>query len=169
MSHRHPVLSPWCKRVRKNVLDGIIILTLFLVIGCTKEESPETQITKMFQQSVTSANKKDLGGLMENVSEKFIGPYTMSKKDAKRYIVAQLYRKQWHRVFLYEAKIDVRSDNEANADIRIAIARGDKIEALKDLTNKADYDAFQLKIDLVKEDSRWLVIKAQHQIIDRIN
>lgn len=169
MIHRHPFLRPWCNSDRKSALNIIVILALFLIVACTKEESPEAQITKMLQQSVTSANEKDLGGLMENVSEKFIGPYTMSKKDAKRYIFAQLYRKQWHRVFLYEAKIDVESENEAKAEIRIAIARGDKIEKLKDLTKKADYDAFQLKIDLSKEGSKWLVIKAQHQVIDRIN
>jgi|GEM_PF-6089941 len=169
MKYKHPVLRPWCNRVGKNAGNIIIVLILFLVVGCTKEESPEAQITKMLQQSVKSANEKDLGGLMENVSDKFIGPYTMNKNDAKRYIFAQLYRKQWHRVFLYEAKIEVQSGNEAKAEIRIAIARGEKIEKLTDLTKKSDYDAFQLKIDLIKNDSKWLVIKAQHQTIDRIN
>ena len=153
----------------KNMARVTAIFLSIVIVGCTKEESPETQITKMLRQSVTSANEQDLGGLMDNVSDEFVGPYTMSKQDAKRYIFAQLYRKQWHRVFLYDAKIDVQNETEAKAQIRIAIARGNKIEKLEDLKNKADYDAFQLKIDLMKNDSKWQVTRAQHQKLGSID
>ena len=64
-------------------------------------------------------------------------------RNAKRYIFAQLYQKQWHRKS-FMVKIDVESENEARAEIRIAIARGDKIN--ENLTKKADYDAFQLRL-----------------------
>lgn len=155
------------QRLIQNLVS--IAYVFALAASCAKKVTPEEQIKSMFQQSLKSVNNKDLGSFMENISDQFIGPYTMNKQDAKRYIFAQLYRKQWHRVFLYDAKIDIHSSNEASATIQIALARGSKIETLQDLTKKADYDAFQLKLNLEKQDSRWLVTHAKHQTLNGLD
>ena len=100
---------------------------------------------------------------MEHVSDSFIGPYGMDKKDAQRYIFAKLYRNEWRRVLIYKLKVELESPTTAKASFKIFLARSDEIKSLEDIKTKTKLDAFRLEVDLVSEDESWRVIKAKHR------
>lgn len=102
---------------------------------------------------------------MNNISENFSGPQGMGKKDAKRYIFAKLYKKDWQRVFIYESQIQIQSPDLAGVTLKIVLARGDNIERLEDLKTKTSYDAFQLSLVVKNEESSWRVSSAKHKRI----
>ena len=117
----------------------------------------------MILASVEAANERALGRMMENVSDSFIGPYGMDKKDAQRYIFAKLYRKEWRRVLIYKLEIELESPTTAKASFKIFLARSDDIKSLEDIKTKTKLDAFRLEVNIVNEDQAWRVIKAKHR------
>ena len=117
----------------------------------------------MLTAAVKAANESKIGPLMENVSESFTGPSGMNKREAKRYIFAKLYRKQWRRIFVYESKIQIKNKSSAQVNLKVILARGDDIRTLEDIKDKTNLDSFHLELQLSHADSAWLVQKAVHK------
>ncbi|WP_163782396.1 hypothetical protein [Myxococcus vastator] len=129
----------------------------------TVEEAIRRQVVVMTRE----AEAKDVGGVMELVSERFRsnGQGGWSKKDVRGILTAQVLRGQWVRVFVTNLEVREVSPTEGEFNARFIFGRS-QAEKVEDLAADSVLSAYRIEGAFEKEeDGEWRVVRARPESI----
>ena len=146
------------------ILIGLVVVVVAAVIVVRGEpEDPETQIRWTLAQAAKAAQERDLGDLMDLVSEKFEGK-GMDRRTLKQYVFVQLQRGAWRRVFFVNTVVEVQpAGTSARVKTGAILASGENVKTVDDV---AGTDAGSYRFDLtmeLEEGDTWRVTTAQYE------
>jgi len=148
-------------RVAFGTLGALVLAGLvYALMG--EEDDAAARIRKVIDATTAAAEAKELGGIMEGVSEDFVGPYAMKKDELRRFVFAQLHRSEWRRIFVLKPKIELLDEARAHVSVAAVLARGDVSTAAEALAG-TKADAFQFEIDFRDEGGDWRVIGIEYR------
>jgi hypothetical protein len=148
----------------------LILAALVIVVGIIayalsggSEDDPEAQIREAIEEAVEAAQERDLGALMDRVSERFASR-GMDRDALKGLLFVQLRRGDWRRVFLVNTEIDIDpSDTTARVRTAAVLATGDQTLDLEDLM-ATDAGAYEFDLSFaLEEDEVWRVTAASYR------
>ena len=146
------------------ILVGLVVLVAAATIVLRGEpETAETQIRKTLARAARAAQERDLGALMDLVSEEFKGK-GMDRRTLKQFVFVQLHRGTWRRVFFVNTSIDVQPDGKsARVETGAILTSGEKVETIEDV---AGTDAGSYRFDIImelEEGDTWRVTTAEYE------
>lgn len=133
-------------------------LTYALVSG--KELPAEEVIRRKAIAMADAAEKKDVGFIMKQVSERFRADSGLSRDEVKGFLAAQLLRGEWVRVFT--ANVEVTLTSASTADFRgtYVLARS-QAKLLKDLARESVVGSYEITGKVEREsDGEWRFVSA---------
>ncbi|QDE96511.1 hypothetical protein BHS05_12030 [Myxococcus xanthus] len=155
---------------RSQVVGGVLAL---LAAGAVLYFWPRQQLTveEAIRRQVVvmtrAAEGKDVGGVMEHVSERFRsnGQGGWSKKDVRGILTAQVLRGQWVRVFVTNLEVREVSPSEGEFQARFIFGRS-QAEKVEDLAADSVLNAYLIEGAFEKEeDGEWRVVRARPESI----
>ena len=113
----------------------------------------------------SAAEQKDLGAVMEEISDRFRGDQGLSKQELKGVLAGQLLRGAWVRIFTTDLEVKLRSPSTADFSGKFIFGRSAAKE-LKDLARDSELSRYQIDATLEKErDGEWRFVTAQYRQI----
>jgi hypothetical protein len=154
---------------RSRVLGlGLALVAAFLVLLLWPREEPGVKdaVTRRIINMTRAAEEKDVGSVMEGVSERFKSTDGWGRQDVHRILAAQVLRGQWVRIFTTD--IDVHEVSPTQGDFRARFIFGrSQAEELKDLARDSVLNAYAIEGTFEKEsDGEWRVVRAKHRQLD---
>jgi len=136
----------------------ILIFFLFLLGNCSGGDTPEDQIRRFVAAGEQAAEKKDIGGIKDLISEQYKDERGRTRKDivavAMRYFLAN---KNIHLLTRIK-DLEVLSEKKALLKVYVAMS-GKDVEGADSLLN-VQADLYRFDLVLVKEGGDWQVIRA---------
>lgn len=154
---------------RSRVVSGMAALVaagLVLFLWPREEPGVKDAVTRRIIAMTRSAEEKDVGGVMEGVSERFKSTEGWGRPDVHRILAAQVLRGQWVRIFTTD--IDVREVSPTQADFQARFIFGrSQADKLEDLARDSVLNAYSIEGTFEKEpDGEWRVVKAKQRRLD---
>jgi hypothetical protein len=120
-------------------------------------DSPEGQVLAAAEAMAAAARGHDPGGVLEHVSDQFQSPEVGGKQQLRGYLVGQLLQGGTVEARLIDAKVEVRSADEARLSARLLLGR-----------TAGGFDLGQRALDatFVREDGTWRVVRARVQPVE---
>ena len=161
--------------MRNRALYILFLLPLLLGLSCglcSEESSDEEQIRGVIKQAVELAEQKDLGGLMELVTEDFmVTPRRMDRRQTKGMLLYVFQRYKDLSILYPRPGVSVEPGAPTGlASLVFLMLRGGDtrpdVEGLSDDLDQwvrkiGDYTRlYRLKLTFVKEDGEWMVRRA---------
>ena len=138
-----------------------IALVLFFVMRRGPED-PEEQVRRTLEEAVKEVEARDLGALMDHVSERFKAR-SMDKRSLKGFMFMQLRRGDWRRVFLVDTQIEIgASQQTAQVETGAVLATGENIERLEDVV-PTDAGSYRFDIQMELEEDDWRVVTVEYE------
>ncbi|RKH51212.1 hypothetical protein D7X55_12630 [Corallococcus sp. AB049A] len=154
---------------RARVLSGmaaVIAAALVLFFWPREEPGVKDAVTRQIIAMSRAAEDKDVGGVMERVSERFKTTDGWSKQDVHRILAAQVLRGQWVRVFTTDIDVHEVSPTQGEFQARFIFGRS-QAEKLEDLAKDSVLNAYAIEGTFEKEaDGEWRVVKAKQRRLD---
>lgn len=152
----------------KKAIAGLVALVLVLgviLLLKRKPSDPEAEIRAALQRAAEAAERQDVGGVMEIVSERFKGRGGMDHAEARRYVFAALRMGAWRRVFLIRTTVHLDGDRAADVKTHAILARGEKVEKPEDVVpTNAETLRFDLRFE--KEDGKWRTVSGEYERVN---
>lgn len=128
------------------------------------EDSPEERIRRMVEQMAGAAEERDVGGILEHVSEKFRGQQGMGKDELRGYIAGQVLRGEWVRVMPMDVEVTLTGEDGADFSGKFVLARsgGDVAEQAR----AGSVTAYLITGQLLREDGEWRFVSARHRPVN---
>lgn len=145
---------------RGAALGVLLTAGLALWAACSKTEDPETQIRRALEAAAAAAERKDVAGVMEIISED-IKSRGMTRSDVKRLVFGQLRVGDWQKVMLVRTVVAVENETQAKAETTVVLARG-SVESVKDAVN-ANSGTYRFDLAFRKESGGWRVVNVEYQ------
>jgi hypothetical protein len=151
-----------------------ILAVLFVVVAAAvvvllwpkgSQASSEELIRQKVIKMARAAEKKDLGLIMDQVSERFVFDEGGSKRDLHQLLVAQMLRGNWLRVFAVDLAVTVTSPNTATFSGKFIFGRSNAT-TLKELAKESELSSYAVEAKLEKEQDDWKFVSAKHRPID---
>ncbi|THB71191.1 MAG: hypothetical protein D6B28_07640 [Gammaproteobacteria bacterium] len=143
------------------------VLFLFSLAACSdKQISEEDQIKYMVERAVTAAEKKELGALIDVLTESYSDKYNKTRKQAGKMLRLYFFRNKSIHLFTRIKSIEILDDTAQQTDdadkrailqIYVGLA-GRPVKGDSPLGLRADLLLFTM--DLIKDDDDWLVEKS---------
>ncbi|RJS27095.1 hypothetical protein DRW03_01570 [Corallococcus sp. H22C18031201] len=150
------------------VAGGLALVAAFLVLCFWPREEPGVKdaITRQIINMTRAAEEKNVGAVMEGVSERFKTTDGWNRQDVHRILAAQVLRGQWVRIFTTD--IDVQEVSPTQGDFRARFIFGrSQADKLEDLARESVLNAYAIEGTFEKEaDGAWRVVKAKHRQLD---
>lgn len=131
-----------------------------LLLGCPDEEDPESKIRKAIESAAAAAERKDVAGVMELVSEN-VKARGMDYAEIKRMVFGQLRVGDWQKVMLLRTIVAMESETTAKAETTVVLARG-QVKSIEDAVS-ANSGTYQFELNFQKEDSDWKVVRVEYK------
>ncbi|WP_224246006.1 hypothetical protein [Hyalangium gracile] len=142
---------------------GLLAGGLVLALWPREEPSVQEAITRKIVQMTRSAEEKDVGALMEGVSESFKSGQGWSRDQVRGILVAQVLRGQWVRIFHTGLEVTEVSASKGDFSVRFIFARSEAQE-LEQLAQESVMNAWLVEGSFEKEqDGEWRVVTARHR------
>jgi hypothetical protein len=139
---------------------------LVLALWPRAELSVQEAITRKIIQMTRAAEQKDVGGLMEGVSEHFKSAQGWSKEQVRGLMVAQVLRGQWVRIFHTDLEVTEVSPTRGDFSVKFIFARSEAQE-LEQLARESVINAWLVEGSFEKEqDGEWRVVVARNRQLD---
>ncbi|HEY8206855.1 MAG TPA: hypothetical protein VIG99_05190 [Myxococcaceae bacterium] len=140
------------------------VLTYLLV--ARDSATPEELILRKAVAMADAAERKDLGFIMKQVSERFRTEDGSSRDDVKGLLAGQLFRGEWVRVMT--ANVDVTMTSAATADFHGTYIFGrSEAKTLKDLAKESVIAAYEITARVEREsDGEWRFVSASWATAD---
>jgi hypothetical protein len=136
-----------------------------LVFWPREEPSPEEHIRQKVIQMTAAAEQKDLGFIMEQISESFRGTHPrLSRQELKQLLAAQILRGQWVRVFVRDIDVELRSPTEARFRGKFIFGRSEA-DTLERLAAESQIQAYEVEGSLHREDGEWRFVSGGYRVI----
>ncbi|CAM4478591.1 hypothetical protein [Corallococcus exiguus] len=154
---------------RTRVVSGMAaVLAAALVLFLWPREEPGVKdaVTRRIIAMTRSAEEKDVGGVMEGVSERFKTKEGWSKQDVRGILAAQVLRGQWVRIFTTDIDVHEVSPTQGDFQARFIFGRSEA-DKLEDLAKDSVLNAYAIEGTFEKEeDGEWRVVKAKQRQLD---
>lgn len=124
------------------------------------EELIRHKVVKMAR----AAEEKDLGYIMDQVSDRFTSAEGWHKADLRAVLAGQVLRGNWLRVFPADLKIFVTSSTTATFSGKFIFGRSTATN-LKDLARESGMSSYAIDAKLEKEGDEWRFVSASHREI----
>ena len=154
---------------RSKLVAGIFVVLAALLGFVLWPRGPAASIEDLIRQKVVAtaraAEKKDLGYIMDQVSERFASAEGWQKQELKQVLAAQLLRGNWVRVFIVDLKITVTSTTSASFSGKFIFGRSEAA-TLKELARSTEMSSYLVQATLEKERDGWKFVSAEHRTIE---
>jgi hypothetical protein len=155
---------------RSRVLGvGLALLVAGAVLYFWPRPEPGVQeaITRQVVAMTRAAEEKDVGEVMESVSERFKSDGSgWSKKEVRGVLTAQVLRGQWVRVFMTNLEVHEVSPMQGDFQARFIFGRS-QAEKVQDLAATSILNAYLIEGTFEKEDDgEWRVVRAKYRPLD---
>lgn len=139
---------------------GVALLGLSAFILTRGPSAPEAQIRAVIERARQAAEARDVGGVMDAVSETF-QTAPIDRRDLNQLVYYELHRGKWSKVYVLDVDIELSADHKT-AEVKLAaiLAAGDG--ALKDLRPK-DAGAWRFDLGFEREDGGYKVVRASYR------
>ncbi len=147
---------------------ALALLAGGLVLALWPREEPPVQeaITRKIIQMTRAAEKKDVGAVMEGVSERFKSSQGWSKEQVRGVLVAQVLRGQWVRIFYTGLDVTEVSPTQGDFSVKFIFARSEARE-VEQLARESVINAWLVEGSFEKEqDGEWRVVTARNRQLD---
>lgn len=145
---------------------GLALLAAGAVLFFWPRAEPSVQeaVTRRVVELTRAAEDKDLGGVMEAVSERFRSDRGgWGKKELRGVLASQVLRGQWVRVFMTNLEVQEVSPTQGDFQARFIFGRSEA-EKVEDLAATSVLNAYLIEGTLEKEaDGEWRVVRAAHR------
>lgn len=156
--------------MKRSTLIGILLAigagVLVLLMWPKQELTPEQIIYRNVLQMQRAAEEKDVGAIMEHVSDRFQGePQALNKDDLRRFLAAQILRGAWVRVFVRDTDIRLTSATEATFEGKFVFGRSEA-DTLEKLAAESRVGGYRVtgKLEL-EQDGAWRFVSAGYEAI----
>lgn len=135
---------------------GVVTYLLLTRASPTSEELIRRKAIAM----ADAAEKKDLGFIMKQVSDRFRTEDGLARDEVRGILAAQLFRGEWVRVFT--ANVEVTVTSPTTADFRGAYIFGrSQAKVLQDLAKESVIASYEITARLEREpDGEWRFVTA---------
>jgi hypothetical protein len=148
---------------------GLALLAAGAVLFFWPRPEPGVQeaITRKVVELTRAAEEKDVGGVMEHVSEHFRSDGGgWGKKEVRGILTAQVLRGQWVRVFMTNLEVQEVSPTQGDFQARFIFGRSEA-EKVQDLAASSVLNAYSIEGTFKKEaDGEWRVVRAKQRPIN---
>ncbi len=148
---------------------GLALLAAGAVLFFWPRPEPGVQeaITRKVVELTRAAEQKDVGGVMEHVSEHFRSDGGgWGKKEVRGILTAQVLRGQWVRVFMTNLEVQEVSPTQGDFQARFIFGRSEA-ETVRDLAASSVLNAYSIEGTFKKEaDGQWRVVRAKQRPIN---
>jgi hypothetical protein len=144
---------------------GVLVAGLVLAFWPRAELPVQEAITRKIVRMRSAAEKKDIGALMEDVSERFKSAEGLSKQQVRGVLVGQVLRGQW--LTLFQTGLDVTEVSPTRGDftLKLVYARSDSMPP-DGVDRNGDVDGWVIEGSFEKEqDGEWRVVSASHRTV----
>lgn len=146
-----------------GVLLALGAAVLVLALWPRKPESPKERIERLVVELTYAAQERDLGAIMEHVSERFTSSEGLDKQAIKGVLAGQLLRGSWVRVFTTELSIDVLAADSAQLTGTFIFARSEATR-LEDLAKDSVMSRYVIDAKLALESGdQWRFVSARYR------
>lgn len=121
------------------------------------DESPEAQIRAALDRAVEAAEKKDLGGMLEIVSDNF-HTGEMTVEDVKKILFVQLNQNSSRRIVLTGTSVEIADDSNAKV-FTDAVLAGANVQEGIELSGSM----YHFELSFKREDDEWKIVSALWQ------
>jgi hypothetical protein len=145
-----------------------IVLALVAVAGVLAlwpqpEPGVKEAITREIVSMTHAAQEKDVGDIMERVSERFQTDRGWKKQQLHGVLAGQVLRGQWVRVFTTNLEVTEVSPTQGDFSVKIIFGRSQG-ERVEELSRETILSAYLIEGAFEKEqDGQWRVVRARHQ------
>lgn len=155
---------------RSRVLGlGLALLVAGAVLYFWPRPEPGVQeaITRKVVEMTRAAEDKDVGGVMESVSERFkTDGGGWGKREVRGVLTAQVLRGQWVRIFMTNLEVHEVSPSQGDFQARFIFGRS-QAERVEDLAASSVLNAYLIEGTFEKEeDGEWRVVRAKYRPLD---
>lgn len=137
------------------------ILGLLAAIGvssCGDPQSPDAQIRETIAALETAAEERDVGGLMEHVSDQFRDSYGRDSQALATYVRGYFIANQAIHLLTRIESVEFPTQEEARAKVTVAMVGREAAEA--NAWNLAA-EVRDFEVTLMREDGAWKVTHAK--------
>lgn len=123
--------------------------------------SPDELIRQTVIKMARAAERKDVGYVMEPVSERFTFEEG-GKRELHQLLAAQLLRGNWLRVFIVDMSVAVTSATTASFSGKLIFGRS-RAETLSQLAKESEISSYIIEAKLEKERDEWKFVSARRR------
>ncbi len=128
------------------------------------EDSPEERIRRMVEEMANAAEERDVGGILEHVSQKFRGEEGMGKEELRGFIAGQVLRGEWVQVMPMNTEVKLTSEDSAEFSGKFVLARSEG--DVREQVRAGAVSAYLIEGKLQREDGEWRFVSAKHRPVD---
>lgn len=145
---------------------ALLAAGLVLALWPNEELPVQEAITRKIIAMTRAAEQKDVGEVMEGISDRFKAGRGWGKDQVKGVLVAQVLRGQWVRIFHTGLEVTEVSPTRGDFTVRFIFARSEARE-LEQLARESVVDAWSVEGAFEKEqDGEWRVVEARDRRLD---
>ena len=154
-------------RARLLAVAGALVAFVATYLLLTRSRpTPEELIRHKAIAMADAAERKDLGFIMKQVSERFRAEEGLSRDEVRPFLAGQLFRGEWMRVFT--AGVEVTLTSPSTADFKgVYIFARSEAKLLKDLAREGVVASYEITARVEKEaDGEWRFVSASWRQAD---
>lgn len=130
--------------------------------------SPEEQVRRQIVQMSGAARERQVGDVMDAVSESFRSDTGGWDKQTLRSVVTgHLLRGQYLRLFTDVRDLDAVAPTRVEAEVNLYFARSDA-DQLEQLAAQSVVSAWKIRATFEREEGDWRVTRASHQRLESL-
>jgi hypothetical protein len=154
---------------RSRVLSGmaaVVAAGLVLYFWPREEPGVKDAVTRRIIDMTRAAEEKDVGEVMQGVSERFKTTDGWRKQEVRSILTAQVLRGQWVRIFTTDIDVNEVSPTQGDFQARFIFGRS-QADKLEDLARESVLNAYLIEGTFEKEeDGEWRVVTAKQRRLD---
>jgi len=105
------------------------LAALLALSACSDPESPDTQVRRVIDALEQAAEARDVGGLMQHVSESYRDADGRDAKELSRYVRGYFIANQSIHLLTRVNRLEFPTDDEARAHVTVAMVGREAAEA----------------------------------------
>jgi hypothetical protein len=136
---------------------ALCVLLLTILGSCSDSQSPEEAVRSVITSMEKAAEARDVGDMVEHVSESYRDGYGQGRDEVSRYIRGYFIANQSIHLLTRIEELDFPSKEEARATVLVGMLGRDAGAATWDVAA----DVYRFKITLLREDGEWKLTYAE--------
>ncbi len=142
------------QHLRRTLFSAVILA----LAACAKEDSPEQQVRAVIDEIEAAAEARDVGDVMEHVSNQYRNADGQSRDEISRYVHGYFIANQSIRLLTRVEQIDFPSQEEAKAKVLVGMI-GREAQTGADWNLVADL--YEFDVVFIREGDGWKATYAE--------